>query len=75
MAKLEFTNAAFVRSHGRNPSGRGSWAFQETVDWSAFDRDLRGDVWFAPGSCTLTEAKKAAREHFAGCEGILAVLP
>jgi hypothetical protein len=45
---LEFSISQFVRSHGRNPKGRGSWAFAV--------KDLGGEVIFTP-SMTFAEAK------------------
>ena len=46
--KIEFTTGAYMRSHGRQPKGRGHWGF-------AFE----GYEYWACG--TLTEAKKACR--------------
>lgn len=69
--RTEFTTAAFERSHGRRPSGRGSWAFQAATNWTAFDRDLTGEIVWANG--TLTEAKAAARIALPG--QLIAVLP
>lgn len=60
-----FDTSAFERAHGRFPRGRGSWAF-------AFDLDGRGAssvrvddpcVWWAPGSLSFAEARRAAREE------------
>lgn len=48
MQTPEFTDAAFRRSHGRAPRGRGSWAFQVSTTARAFDADCVGEVWFAP---------------------------
>jgi hypothetical protein len=49
--KIEFNTRSYVMSHGREPRGYGSWAF-----------DLGGrGVVFAPAS-TYTAAKKWARE-------------
>lgn len=72
MRTHEFTNRAFIRSHGKNPSGRGAWAFQESVSDMAFDRDLRGDIVWAPFG-TLTEARAWVRatQPF----GLWAVMP
>ena len=67
-----FTTAAFVRSHGHEPRGTGSWAFQPSATFKAFDRDLAGEVLFVQG--TLAEAKREARRHF-GKGVLLAVLP
>lgn len=48
--KIEFSTRQFVRSHMREPRGRGSWAFNLGT----------GDVWFS-SSMTYAEAKKAAK--------------
>ncbi len=71
---MKFTDAPYFRSHSKHPRGRGSWAFQETSTEYAYEANMIGDVWFAPGSLLLAQAKKAAREHFAGAE-FVAVLP
>lgn len=62
--KVQFTTGAYVRSHMKEPKGRGSWAFE-----------FEGckDAWFTPGSLTLGEAKKAAvaeASRRAGPDGI-----
>jgi hypothetical protein len=74
MQTPEFTDAAFRRSHGRAPRGRGSWAFQVSTTARAFDADCVGEVWFAPGSVTFAEARRAAAVHFAGAT-FVAVCP
>jgi hypothetical protein len=59
---VEFSTTAYEFAHGRKPRGRGSWAF------GLRGADLRGGaelgelVWF---SGTYSEAKRAARAHFA----------
>lgn len=73
MRSLEFTDAAFVRSHMAIPKGRGSWAFQESQGTRAFDRELVGEVVWAPGSLTLTEAKRWMADT--GHTGLWAILP
>ena len=70
--RTQFTNAAFLRSAGRKPSGSGCWAFQVSRSESAFEADLSGEVFFAPFG-TLTEAKKAAAVRFPG--KLVAVMP
>lgn len=71
-----FTTAAFVRSHGQEPSRStiGTWAFQAVTGRFAFEADRVGEPWFAPCALTLSEAKKAARQHF-GNALTIAVLP
>jgi hypothetical protein len=66
-----FTTAAFERSHGRKPRGRGEWGFQQSASHRAFFEDLTGEMQFFRG--TLTEAK--AQAVAAGMTGIVAVLP
>ena len=53
--KIEFNTRSYVMSHGREPRGYGSWAF-----------DLGNGPVFAPAS-TYTAAKKWAREVAARC--------
>jgi hypothetical protein len=57
MVRVAFNDAEFVSSHCRAPRGRGSWAFalKRNADCT--------DVWFAPGSLTFAEAKRAAVAH------------
>lgn len=54
---LEFCTTEYRFAHGRNPSGRGRWAFAEKT--GAGD----GEPIFAPSLMTLTEAKKWFRSH------------
>jgi len=49
-SKVEFCTRGYVNSHGREPRGYGSWAF-----------DFGGGPVFAPAS-TYTDAKKWAKE-------------
>lgn len=64
---IDFITTPYVASHGKQPSGRGSWAFSE-------ERNPTTDqVWFS-GSMTYQEAKKAAKKHFAGKTDTLFVL-
>lgn len=69
--KTTFTNAKFVRSHGRNPSGCGTWAFQQATTDQAFT--LTGEIVFAPMLLTLGEAKRWMRQQ--GNTGLWAVMP
>jgi hypothetical protein len=55
--KLEICNTNYVKSHGRNPSGFGSWAFDLS---DSSDRTYTKTV-FAPAS-TLGDAKKWLRK-------------
>ena len=61
---VSFNDSDYVRSHGKAPRGRGSWAFQRQVG-----RELVGEIKFFMGS--VVEAKKQAAEAFAdyGCAG------
>ena len=56
---VEFSTAEYVRSHGREPRGRGCWAF------FPFGKSDIADAVFVAGQNTLTEAKKIAAHHFA----------
>lgn len=71
-SRVQFTTRAFQRSHGRRPSGRGTWGFQQSTTEVAFDADLRGDVLWANG--TLAEAKRQVAALVPGGT-LLAVLP
>jgi len=50
--KIEFSTRQFVRSHMREPRGRGSWAFDMGI----------GEIAFSP-SMTYAEAKRWAKEE------------
>ena len=56
--RMEFSNRDYISEHGKNPRGYGMWAFatKRNPDES--------DIFWFTGS--LTEAKKAAKEHFKG---------
>lgn len=69
--KLEFTDAAFIRSHGKPPRGRAGWLFQKSKTRTAFDRDLHGEIVCFSG--TLTDAKHQAQA--CGMTGVWAILP
>ena len=65
---VRFDNSPFVRSHGKEPKGRGSWAFQ--IDGL---RDAR--IEFSP-SMTLAEARRWMAERvqaMPACEGVAQV--
>jgi hypothetical protein len=72
-APLVFCSARYERSHGAPPRGRGQWAFQHADNPDGFDRNLWGDVFFAGGSLTLTQAKEKVRRL--GWTGYVAILP
>lgn len=59
MTKIDIDNSPFVRSHMRNPSGRGSWAFS----LQANPRDVLTDVVFTP-SMTYSDAKVWVKAWF-----------
>jgi hypothetical protein len=61
---IRFSPHPYVASHGRNPSGRGSWAFSLMRN----PANVLTQVFFAPGGLTLTEAKTHARS-WAAAEG------
>lgn len=65
---IEFIATPFVASHGKQPKGRGVWAF------SIERNPVIDDVWFSP-SVTFSDAKKLARQHFAGKTDIIFVQP
>ena len=70
----EFTTAEYERSHGRKPSGTGVWAFQTTVNRTAFDSERVGEVWFTP-AMTYEQAKQYVRDNYAARNTTVAVLP
>lgn len=76
---MEFTSSLFYRVHGKGPRGRGSWGFQPSRSFTAFDDELiTGPVYFAAPDSTYSEAKAQARRHYAehGHAGAyIAVLP
>jgi len=49
---IQFDTADYRRSHGKQPKGRGRWAF-----------DIQGDWHFTPRAMTFTEAKQWAAEQ------------
>ena len=71
MTKTSTTTSHFRRSHQVEPRGRGNWAFQVSVTYTAYERDLRGDVVFVQG--TFTEAKAEAAKLL-GNPSLMAVL-
>lgn len=72
--RATFTPSAFKRAHGKAPTGRGTgtWAFQQTRTYAAFDADLFGEIEFCENS-TLTEAMARLRRN--GATGLWAILP
>ncbi len=56
---INFNNSAYIRSHGRNPKGRGSWAFADNPNPDT------NTIVFSPGNMTLTEAKRWFRQYLA----------
>ena len=61
---VTFTTTEYRFSHGSEPRGRGSWAFES---------DETGEQFWARGGQTLTEAKRELRA--AGKTGTWKVLP
>ena len=56
---IDIDPSPFVRSHMRNPSGRGSWAFS----LQPYPRDVCKDVVFTP-SMTYADAKTWIKAWF-----------
>lgn len=53
--RVEFNTTEYQFSHGKQPRGRGSWAF-------AFSRNAPvEEMFWTPGSTTYAEAKKMAK--------------
>lgn len=57
---VRFCTRSYVSSHGKEPRGRGSWAFGVVV--RAPGGVLRIQTIFAPSCLTLTQAKQWAAE-------------
>lgn len=69
--RATITPSPFKRANGgKAPTGFGTWAFQATTTYTAFDADLFGEVKTFTG--TLTQAIKALRAE--GATGLWAVL-
>ena len=68
---MKFETTQYVRSHGKQPKGRGSWAFEfdTWIDAAGVDHfetavEPETVMVFSPGSMLLTEAKGwFKREH------------
>lgn len=58
MNKAAATTAAYRRSHGKDPRGQGSWAFQRSTTRNAYVADTYGPTNFFSG--TYTEARRKA---------------
>lgn len=66
----EFSNHEYLCSHGRAPRGTGHWAFEihsaklpeiaPEVFLDAVSSYRTDTIFWVPGVCTLTEAKKKA---------------
>ena len=67
---VEFDDSQFRFAHGKNPKGRGGWAFEFVKGGIALiNPDENPDlgelafVWWVPGgSCLFSEAKKWAHQ-------------
>ena len=59
--RVEISTREYELSHGKKPSGTGSWAFAPIF--------MLDEHWFAPSHLTYAAASKLAREHFA-MEGV-----
>ena len=58
---IDFSVTEYVQAHGKNPRGRGSWAFCPYQSYRATNY-LDFTVWFRG---TYAEAKAQARAYFA----------
>jgi hypothetical protein len=70
--KTQTTTAAYWRTHGKAPRGRGGWAFQRSTTRTSYTEDRYGETEFFNG--TFTEASKQARAamtdaEFSACLG------
>lgn len=72
---MEFDTIEYVKSHGREPRGRGGWAFSDVRNPSHdVPNGEPGGFFWAP-SGTYAEAKRAAREHYRGKASVVYVQP
>jgi len=55
---VKFCTRSYVASHGKEPRGRGSWAFG--IHLRVAGGVLRTQTIFAPGPLSLTQAKEWA---------------
>lgn len=55
---FHFDNSDYERSHGKAPRGRGYWAFRLRTVRS------ESEPYFVPGDLLLSEARRAALDHF-----------
>ena len=60
--KVEFTTSEFVKSHGKEPKGRGSWMFCPAQHWNS--GDYLDHVVSTPGNMTLSQAQKFVSQRF-----------
>ena len=68
----DFSNSYYLRSHGKAPRGTGHWAFEiryahvqglgNEVMYDQVSSFREDTIFWVPGVCTLTEAKKKAAE-------------
>lgn len=57
MSKIEFITTPFFLSHGKEPKGKGCWAF-------SLDKKADAENIFFTKSMLYSEAKKEAKKHF-----------
>lgn len=62
MKTPEVTTRAYERTHGKQPAGSGSWAFQGSTTRSAFSADVTEPQFFYG---EYRDVVKQAREAFA----------
>lgn len=71
---VEFSTRGYEVSHGKAPSGRGSWAFCPVRKESA--ANYLDFTVMTVGGMLLKDAKKIAANHFAALgEGYIAIMP
>jgi hypothetical protein len=58
--RVEFNTTEYQFSHGKQPRGRGSWAF---FFGPPSDPENFNNVFWTPGNTTYSEAKRMAREE------------
>ena len=74
---VDFNTDQHVFSHGKEPKGRGSWAFGTVRNPDPSNAD---QCWFSPGGMTFSDARKWAKAEVkarfgADATGTLFVLP
>lgn len=55
---IRFDSSRFVRSHGKEPKGSGTWAFEREAS-----HGMAAETFFAPSWMTFAEARSWAKKR------------